>query len=43
MHTFEDSIDVAKYFVDMKQWATPDLLSFESRSAGGLTMGGGVN
>jgi oligopeptidase B len=43
MHTFEDSIDAAKYFVNMKQWTTPDLLSIEGRSAGRLTMGGVVN
>ena len=38
-HTFEDFVDVARYFVNEKQWTTPDLLSCEGRSAGGLTIG----
>jgi oligopeptidase B len=43
MHTFEDFIDVAKHFIETKQWTTSDLLSIEGRSAGGLTMGAVVN
>ena len=40
--TFDDFVDVGRYFVD-QGWTTPELLSSEGRSAGGLTMGAAIN
>eukprot|EP00536_Pseudo-nitzschia_multiseries_P000997 jgi/Psemu1/179957/e_gw1.12.138.1 len=42
-NTFDDFIDVARHFVETKQWTTPSLLSCEGRSAGGLTIGAVLN
>jgi oligopeptidase B len=41
-NTFDDFVDVGRYFVD-EQWTTTDTLSCEGRSAGGLTMGASLN
>lgn len=41
-NTFDDFVDVARYFTQ-QQWTTPELLSCEGRSAGGLTMGASLN
>lgn len=40
--TFDDFVDVGRYFVK-ERLTTPELLSCEGRSAGGLTMGGSLN
>lgn len=42
-NTFNDFVDVAKYFVQDKKLTTPSLLSCEGRSAGGLLIGASVN
>jgi oligopeptidase B len=41
-NTFDDFVDVGRYFVD-EHWTTSDTLSCEGRSAGGLTMGASLN
>ena len=41
-NTFDDFVDVGRYFVD-EEWTTSDMLSCEGRSAGGLTMGASLN
>jgi oligopeptidase B len=40
-NTFNDFVDIAKYLV--KEWTTPDMLSCEGRSAGGLLIGASIN
>ncbi|KAL3924785.1 MAG: hypothetical protein SGILL_000831 [Bacillariaceae sp.] len=40
-NTFNDFVDVAKYLVS--EWTTPDLLSCEGRSAGGMLIGAVLN
>jgi oligopeptidase B len=42
-HSFDDFIDVARYFIETKEWTTPDLLACEGRSAGGLLIGAVLN
>eukprot|EP00978_Attheya_sp_CCMP212_P001986 scaffold4099_cov53-Attheya_sp.AAC.3 len=42
-NTFHDFVDVARWLVEEKQWTTPDLLSCEGRSAGGLLIGASIN
>ena len=41
MNTFNDFVDVAKFLVD--GWTTPNMLSCEGRSAGGLLIGASIN
>ena len=41
-NTFDDFVDIGRYFVD-EEWTTSDMLSCEGRSAGGLTMGASLN
>ncbi|KAL7508332.1 hypothetical protein ACHAXN_005411, partial [Cyclotella atomus] len=41
-NTFNDFVDVAKYLVDEK-WTSPDKMSCEGRSAGGLLIGAVLN
>lgn len=41
-NTFDDFVDVARYFVNEK-WTSPDKLSCEGRSAGGLLIGAVLN
>lgn len=41
MNTFNDFVDVAKFLVD--GWSTPNMLSCEGRSAGGLLIGAAIN
>jgi oligopeptidase B len=41
-NTFNDFVDVARYLIDNK-WTTPDLLSCEGRSAGGMLVGATIN
>lgn len=36
-------MDVARYLVDTKKLTSPDLLSCEGRSAGGLLIGASIN
>lgn len=40
-NTFNDFVDVAKFLTD--KWTTPDMLSCEGRSAGGLLIGAAIN
>ena len=40
-NTFNDFVDVAKFLVS--EWTTPDLLSCEGRSAGGMLIGAAIN
>lgn len=40
-NTFNDFVDVAKFLVE--RWTTPDMLSCEGRSAGGLLIGAAIN
>eukprot|EP00577_Skeletonema_sp_RCC1716_P008538 CAMPEP_0113411114 /NCGR_PEP_ID=MMETSP0013_2-20120614/22071_1 /TAXON_ID=2843 ORGANISM="Skeletonema costatum, Strain 1716" /NCGR_SAMPLE_ID=MMETSP0013_2 /ASSEMBLY_ACC=CAM_ASM_000158 /LENGTH=750 /DNA_ID=CAMNT_0000297403 /DNA_START=53 /DNA_END=2302 /DNA_ORIENTATION=- /assembly_acc=CAM_ASM_000158 len=40
-NTFNDFVDVAKFLVDT--WTTPEMLSCEGRSAGGLLIGASIN
>jgi len=42
-NTFNDFVDVAKWLVDDAKLTTPDQLSCEGRSAGGLTVGASIN
>lgn len=42
-NTFNDFVDVAKFFVEERKWTTPDKLSCEGRSAGGLLIGAVLN
>ena len=42
-NTFNDFCDIAKWLIEEKKWTTPDLLSCEGRSAGGLTIGASIN
>lgn len=42
-NTFNDFVDVARYLVDTKQLTSPDKLSCEGRSAGGLLIGATIN
>lgn len=42
-NTYNDFIDVARYFVGTKKWTTPRQMSCEGRSAGGLTIGSVLN
>jgi oligopeptidase B len=37
-NTFDDVVDVGRYFVDIVKWTNRNLMSCEGRSAGGLTM-----
>ena len=43
MNTFYDFVDVAQYLTGDLQLTTPDLLSCEGRSAGGLLIGASIN
>ena len=43
MNTFNDFGDVGRWLVDIKKLTTPDKLSCEGRSAGGLMVGASVN
>lgn len=38
---FNDFVDVAQFLVD--KWTTPEMLSCEGRSAGGLLIGAAIN
>eukprot|EP00537_Pseudo-nitzschia_pungens_P017448 CAMPEP_0172403752 /NCGR_PEP_ID=MMETSP1061-20121228/60540_1 /TAXON_ID=37318 /ORGANISM="Pseudo-nitzschia pungens, Strain cf. pungens" /LENGTH=846 /DNA_ID=CAMNT_0013138277 /DNA_START=1 /DNA_END=2541 /DNA_ORIENTATION=+ len=40
-NTFNDFVDVARFLVS--EWTTPDLLSVEGRSAGGMLVGSSIN
>ena len=40
-NTFYDFVDVAEWLVD--KWTTPNMLSCEGRSAGGLLAGAAIN
>jgi len=40
-NTFDDFVDVAKFLVS--EWTTPDLLTCEGRSAGGMLVGSSIN
>jgi len=40
-NTFNDFVDVAKFLVS--EWTTPEMLSCEGRSAGGLLIGAAIN
>ena len=40
-NTFNDFVDVAKFLTS--EWTTPDLLSCEGRSAGGMLVGSSIN
>ncbi|KAL7549689.1 hypothetical protein ACHAWF_012955, partial [Thalassiosira exigua] len=40
-NTFDDFVDVARFLAD--EWTTPDMLSCEGRSAGGLLIGAAMN
>lgn len=40
-NTFSDFVDVARYLV--KEWTSPDMMSCEGRSAGGMLIGGTIN
>ncbi|KAL3777217.1 hypothetical protein ACHAW5_007650 [Stephanodiscus triporus] len=40
-NTFDDFVDVARFLVE--GWTTPDMLSCEGRSAGGLLIGAAIN
>lgn len=42
-NTFDDFVDVARFLINDKRWTTPDMLSCEGRSAGGLTIGASLN
>lgn len=42
-NTFNDFVDVARNFVNDRKWTTPDKLSCEGRSAGGLLIGAALN
>jgi oligopeptidase B len=42
-NTFNDFVDVAKWLIHDKKLTTPDLLSCEGRSAGGLLIGATLN
>ena len=42
-NTFNDFLDVARWLIYQKRWTTPDMLSCEGRSAGGLTVGAAIN
>lgn len=41
-NTFDDFVDVARYLVS-SEWTTPDLLSCEGGSAGGMLVGASIN
>lgn len=43
MNTFYDFVDVAQYLTGDAQLTTPELLSCEGRSAGGLLIGASIN
>ena len=42
-NTFDDFVDVARWLIDTRKMTTPDQLSCEGRSAGGLLIGASVN
>jgi len=42
-NTFNDFVDVARDLIETKKMTTPDMLSTEGRSAGGMLMGATVN
>jgi len=42
-NTFNDFVDVAKWLIEDRKLASPDLLSCEGRSAGGLLIGSSIN
>merc|ERR1719491_1450223 len=42
-NSFNDFVDVARYLIDERKMTTPDQLSCEGRSAGGLLIGASVN
>ena len=42
-NTFNDFVDVARNLIDDKKWTTPQQLSCEGRSAGGMLIGAVIN
>jgi len=42
-NTFNDFVDVARHMVETKKLTSPDKLSCEGRSAGGLLIGASIN
>ena len=42
-NSFNDFVDVARFFVEERRWASPDKLSCEGTSAGGLLVGAAIN
>jgi hypothetical protein len=42
-NTFNDFVDVARYLIESKKLTTPELLSCEGRSAGGMLIGSTLN
>lgn len=42
-NTFNDFVDCARYLIDEKKLTSPDKLSCEGRSAGGLLIGSSIN
>lgn len=42
-NTFNDFVDIAKWLIDDRKLTTPELLSCEGRSAGGLLIGASIN
>jgi oligopeptidase B len=42
-NTFNDFVDVARWLIETKKLTTPDLLSCEGRSAGGMLVGSSIN
>jgi oligopeptidase B len=42
-NTFNDFVDVAHWLVHERKWTSPEMLSCEGRSAGGLLIGASIN
>lgn len=42
-NTFNDFVDVARFLIESKKLTSPDMLSCEGRSAGGLLIGAVIN
>lgn len=43
MNTFNDFVDIARWLIETKKLSSPDKLSIEGRSAGGLLIGASIN
>lgn len=43
MNTFNDFVDIARWLIEVKKLTSPDKLSIEGRSAGGLLIGASIN